>query len=74
MPSICTTMKPRSASDCMLAVGGEGLRHEGALRAGVDVFEDGVLLRRIEVVGGTMTPQMSVLPSRPFATKTSGGF
>ena len=21
-----------------------------------------------------MTPQMSVLPSRPFATKTSGGF
>ena len=27
-----------------------------------------------KLVGLTMTPQMSVRPSRPFATKTSGGF
>ena len=27
-----------------------------------------------KLVGRKMTPQMSVVPSRPFATKTSGGF
>ena len=51
MPSICTTMKPRSVSDENRSAGAEGLGDERALRAGVDLLDDRVLLGRIEVLG-----------------------
>jgi hypothetical protein len=71
MPSICTTMNPRSVSDDS-GPGAERLGHERPLRPGVDVSITGYFLR-VEVRGRQMMPQMSVLPSRPLATNTSGG-
>ena len=51
MPSICTTMKPSSASACVAGDRAERLGHEGALRPGVDLLDHRVLLGRIEIGG-----------------------
>ncbi len=50
----------------------ERLRHERALRPGVDALDHRILLVRVEVPRPAMMPQMSVLPSRPLAANTSG--
>ena len=44
-------MKPRSVKSANRLVGAEGLGHERALRPGVDLLDDRVLLARVEVLG-----------------------
>ena len=51
MPSICTTMKPSSASACVRAHGAERLGDERALRPGVDILDHRILLVRVEIHG-----------------------
>ena len=74
MPSICTTMKPEVGQRREPAERAERLRHERALRPGVDATRSpGTSSPGRSSRGRQMMPQMSVLPSRPLATKTSGG-
>ena len=49
MPSIWTTMNPSSASACCGVDGAKRLGDERVLRPGVDLLDDRVLLRRVEV-------------------------
>ena len=73
MPSICTTMKPSSASACMPVVRPRtsSARTSPAARRRCSRSPD-ISSSDRSSVGRTMMPQMSVVPSRPLATKTSG--